>query len=65
VFVSTQSPDFLNAARLEEVYWLEKVNGYTVVKKAKDDIQIRAYMEGGDRMGYLWKQGFFGGADPQ
>jgi len=65
VFVSTHSPDFLNAAQLEEVFWLEKKDGYTVIHRARDDQQISAYMNEGDQMGYLWKQGFFGGAHPQ
>lgn len=65
VFVSTHSPDFLNAAKLEEVFWLTKKEGYSRVLRARDDEQVRAYMEDGDQMGYLWKQGFFKGADPQ
>jgi predicted ATPase len=64
VFVSTHSPDFLNAMQLEEVFWLEKKNGYTTVHRAKHDAQISGYMAEGDQMGYLWKQGFFKGADP-
>ena len=65
VFVSTHSPDFLNAAKLEEVFWLEKKNGYSEIKRASSNEQVSAYMRDGDQMGYLWKQGFFGGADPQ
>ncbi|WP_285906055.1 AAA family ATPase [Pseudodesulfovibrio pelocollis] len=65
VFVSTHSPDFLNATRLEEVFWLVKKNGYTQVKRAKNDPQLAQYMAEGDQMGYLWEQGFFDGADPQ
>lgn len=65
VFVSTHSPDFLNAIELKEVFWLEKTNGYTQVKRAQDDEQISAYMKDGDQMGYLWKHGFFGDVDPQ
>ena len=65
VFVSTHSPDFLNATRLDEVFWLVKDAGYTQVKRARDDEQISAYMNDGDQMGYLWKQGFFEGADPK
>ena len=64
VFVSTHSPDFLNAVKLTEVFWLEKKNGYTIIKRASDDKQVSAYMKDGDQMGYLWKQGFFGGVDP-
>ena len=65
VFVSTHSPDFLNAAQLDEVFWLVKDKGYTQVKRARDDEQISIFMKDGDQMGYLWKQGFFEGADPQ
>ena len=65
VFVSTHSPDFLNATQLEEVFWLVKENGYTEIKRASQDAQIAAYMQEGDQMGYLWKQGFFGGVDPE
>jgi predicted ATPase len=65
VFVSTHSPDFLNAARVEEVYWLVKEGGYTQVRRARDDEQIVAYMNEGDQMGRLWEQGFFEGADPR
>lgn len=65
VFVSTHSPDLLNAASLEEVFWLQKTDGYTAIIRASDDPQVSAYMKDGDQMGYLWKQGFFSGADPQ
>ena len=65
VFVSTHSPDFLNAVEIQEVFWLVKKNGYTQVRRAIDDPQIVAYMNDGDQMGYLWKQGLFEDADPQ
>ncbi|MDY0362100.1 MAG: AAA family ATPase [Desulforegulaceae bacterium] len=64
VFVSTHSPDFLNAVKLEEVFWLEKVNGFTTIKRASNDKQLSSYMSQGDQMGYLWKQGFLGRIDP-
>lgn len=65
VMVSTHSPDFLNALDVDEVFWLVKKNGYTQVHRARDDAQIVTYMNDGDKMGYLWKQGFFEGVDPQ
>lgn len=64
VFVSTHSPDFLNAAELHEVYWLNKIDGYTVVHCASDNEQLKAFYDGGDKLGYLWKQGFYEGAHP-
>lgn len=65
VFVSTHSPDFLNALELDEVCWLVKQDGNTTIMRARDDKQISDYMADGDQMGYLWKQGFFTGADPE
>lgn len=59
VMVSTHSPDFLNAAELEEVFVLVKRNGYTTIRRVADDEQIAAYVKEGDLLGYLWKQGLF------
>jgi predicted ATPase len=64
VFVTTHSPDFLNAVQLDEVFWLVKKDGYTTVHRARDDAQLAAYMAAGDQMGYLWNQGLFPGAHP-
>jgi predicted ATPase len=65
VLVSSHSPDFLNALKLDEVFWLTKEAGYSKVLRARDDSQLAAYMAEGDQLGYLWKQGFFTGVDPQ
>lgn len=65
VFVSTHSPDFLNAVEVDEAFWLVKRGGYTELCRARDDKQIAAYMNDGDKLGYLWKQGLFAGAAPQ
>ena len=64
VMVSTHSPDLLNAVRLEEVLWLVKKDGLSEIRRAQDDLQVKRYMDQGDKMGYLWKQGFFTGVDP-
>ena len=65
VFVSTHSPDFLNAVELAEAFWLVKRDGYTEVLRASEDPQIVDYVNDGDQLGYLWKQGFFEGANPK
>lgn len=65
VFVSTHSPDFLNAMQIEEVFWLSKQKGYTDVKRAADDAQVAALISAGDQLGYLWNQGLFSGVDPK
>ncbi|MEO5336521.1 MAG: AAA family ATPase [Magnetospirillum sp. WYHS-4] len=64
-FVSTHSPDFLNAVPLESIYWLEKVAGYTRFVKASGDETLRNLIREGDRPGYLWSQGLFGRVDPR
>lgn len=64
VFVSTHSPDFLNAVELDSVFWLVKRDGFTQVMRARDDAQIAAFMKEGDQMGYLWNEGLFDGANP-
>lgn len=65
VFVSTHSPDFLNAVQIEEVFWLIKQRGYTEVRRAADDAQVAALISAGDQLGYLWNQGLFYGVDPK
>lgn len=57
VFISTHSPDFLNAVRLEELYCLIKQGGYTKIYKASDNETIRELYEAGDLLGQLWRQG--------
>jgi predicted ATPase len=64
VFVTSHSPDFLNAVELDEVYWLSKESGYTRIVRAQDNAQLKAYMGDGDKMGWLWNQGLFPGANP-
>ena len=65
VFVSTHSPDFLNAVKLNEIFWLQKTDGYTTIQKASENEQLCNFVKEGDIPGYLWKQGFFEGADPK
>jgi predicted ATPase len=64
VFVSTHSPDFLNSIELEELFWLKKKKGYTEIVRASENEQVKAYMDDGDKLGHLWREGFFDGADP-
>lgn len=60
VFVSTHSPDFLNAIKLEEIFWLQKRDGVTIINRAMEDETIRNLVEEGDLPGSLWKQEIFG-----
>jgi predicted ATPase len=65
VFVSTHSPDFLNGCELDEIFWLQKVDGYSQIKRAGEVTLLRGLVEGGDKPGWLWKQGLFDGVDPK
>ncbi len=65
VFVSTHSPDFLNGAKLEEIYWLVKRDGFATVRCASESKLLRDLYAEGDLPGALWKQRLFEGADPE
>ena len=61
VFISSHSPDFLNALTLAEIYCLRKDAGFTKVTCANDSKNLKALFDAGDLPGYLWKQGLFEG----
>ena len=64
VMVSTHSPDFLSGAMLDEVYWLEKINGFAKVHHARDNANLTNLIRQGDDPGALWRQRLFEGANP-
>jgi predicted ATPase len=64
VFVSTHSPDFLNAVPLESIFILSKRDGFTSVSKAENDVNLKAFVQAGDLPGALWRQKLFLGAEP-
>ena len=59
VFISTHSPDFVNALELDELFWLTKEKGYTIIKRAKDDTKVKSLYKAGDYLGQLWNQKYF------
>lgn len=61
VFVSTHSPDFLNAVDLNEIFCLVKKDGFTSVIRANEVKLIKDLFDEGDLPGSLWNQGFFEG----
>ena len=64
-FVSTQSYEFLNEARLDEILWLEKgAEGFSTARRASESELLRSLNEEGDPPGALWRQGLFEGVDP-
>lgn len=64
VFISSHSPELLNNANPEEVFWLVKQDGYSTILRASDSDEINALYHEGDKLGFLWKQKYFVGSDP-
>lgn len=65
VFVSTHSPDFVNALKLEELFWIRKEGGYSTVVRASEVPEAKMLYEAGDKLGYLWRQNYFIGSGPK
>ncbi|MCF8370703.1 MAG: AAA family ATPase [Bacteroidales bacterium] len=65
VFVSSHSPDLLNGANPDEVFWLVKEKGYTKIERASDHPSIVNLFQEGDKLGYLWKENYFKGSNPK
>lgn len=61
VFVSTHSPQFLNAVPLESLYHIDKANGVSRIVPISEDPLLSAQIKAGDKAGYLWEQGLFRG----
>ena len=64
VFVSSHSPDFLNAVPLASIFWLIKSQGITQIHRAADSEILKNLVAEGDLPGYLWNQGWFKGVEP-
>jgi predicted ATPase len=65
VFVSTHSPDFLNSVDPRSLFVLTKDEGVTRVRNVLEFSQIENLTAAGDKLGWLWRQKMFAGADPQ
>jgi predicted ATPase len=61
VFISTHSPEFLNAVELESIFVIEKEQGVSRVWRVQDDPLLGNMMREGEHAGYLWDQGMFAG----
>nr|WP_287657653.1 MULTISPECIES: AAA family ATPase [unclassified Microcystis] len=64
VFVSSHSPDFINAVPLDSIFWLIKSQGITQIHRANDSEILKNLVAAGDLPGYLWNQGWFEGVEP-
>ncbi len=59
VFVSTHSPDFLDAVPIDSIYWLEKTEGKTSIFHASEFAILKQLAREGEPPGALWNQGLF------
>ena len=59
VFVSTHSPEFLNGAHLNEIFYLRKENGFSTIHKVSNCQLLRELVVEGEVPGALWLQGLF------
>mgnify|MGYP006165292193 FL=1 len=64
VFVSSHSPDFLNAVPLASIFWLIKSQGITQIHRAADNEILKNLVAEGDLPSYLWNQSWFEGVEP-
>lgn len=65
VFVSTHSPDFLDAVAIENVFVLNKADGFTRIHEPSKDKNIAAFIAAGDTPGRLWRQGLLDANAPR
>lgn len=61
VFVSTHSPQFLNAIRLESLFLIDKTEGAAEIIPFTEDPLVSEHLKAGDRAGYLWTHGMLVG----
>ena len=61
VFVSTHSPDFLDAVPIKSIFWLRKEQGTTKISRASDSEMLRSLVAEGNLPGYLWNHNWFEG----
>lgn len=64
VMVATHSPDLLNDAHIDEVFWLMKRKGQTRVRKASHNPLLVDLARNGELPGELWATSLFEGAHP-
>lgn len=60
LFITTHSPFFVNALRPEQVWVLEKENGFAIAKRASEYEFVKELVEEGASIGDLWYSKYFG-----
>ncbi len=62
-FIETHSCDFLNWAKLEEIYYFTKRKGFSTVRCVAESELLHRLHENGDLPGTLWYSGLLEGAE--
>ena len=58
VFVSSHSPEFVNALEPQELFFIKKQeNGYSQINSIVKEEKVLSLYKEGDKLGYLWKEG--------
>lgn len=63
VMVSTHSPDFVNALKIEELFFLSKEGGFTIIKAVKDDRAAMELYKADNQLGWMWRNRYITGAN--
>lgn len=63
IFVSTHSPDFVNGIYIDELYYLVKEKGYTLIKSLNDNESVNQLVKDGNLIGWLWRNHYIDGAN--
>ncbi len=61
VFVSTHSPQFLNAIPVESLFFIEKHEGLSKILPFSSDPLVSEQLRAGEKAGHLWEQGMLKG----
>ncbi len=64
VFVSTHSPEALNAATPDEVFWFIKTHGITESRRVSDVGRLQREFDAGNPLGYMWRSNAFDKVHP-
>jgi predicted ATPase len=62
VFVSSHSPDFINGLNIDELFFIVKENGNSVVKAAINDNEVKELAKD-NQLGWLWRNHYIKGAN--
>ena len=62
VFVSTHSPDFVNGLIINELFYLVKSDGYTIIQAAYND-ELLKELSKENQLGWLWRNHYIKGAN--